>query len=202
MLIKSKTIKGIVFFLIILAGVGVFTIVSYDNLELSAYETVIALISLFTSLGALVSATFVVASYLQTNKAYIESQRPHLLIFVDNLKHQETDLPVSKINYLNITNNRFNDLTIMISVEAENRIYDLSYLFRSKMTMIGQDQRQRLFNPIEELDKLGLEVQKTARSGKGVKLKVKYKYSFNGAEDIVNAQEYLWDTETQQWSIC
>lgn len=198
----DKITGAIVSFLILLAAAGAWGIVYCDTLGLKPNEMVTALIAVIASLGALVSATFVVASYLQTNKAYIESQRPHLLILVKSLKHNESGQPVSRIHYDNITNNRFNDLTITVSVDAENRIYDLSHLFRSKMTMIGRDQRQRSFNPIEELTKLGLDLQGTARSGKEVKLRVGYKYTFNGVEDVVNAQEYRWDAGDQQWSIC
>lgn len=198
----DKITGAIVSFLILFAAAGAWGIVYCDTLGLKPNEMVTALIAVIASLGALVSATFVVASYLQTNKAYIESQRPHLLILVKSLKHNESGQPVSRIHYHNITNNRFNDLTITVSVDAENRTYDLSHLFRSKMTMIGRDQRQRSFNPIEELTKLGLDLQGTARSGKEVKLRVGYKYTFNGVEDVVNAQEYRWDAGDQQWSIC
>lgn len=198
----NKITGAIVIFLILLAAAGAWEIVYCDTLRLKPNEIVSALIAVIASLGALVSATFVVASYLQTNKAYIESQRPHLLIFIENLMHNDRSHPVSRINYKNITNNRFNDLTITISVDAENRTYDLSYLFRSKMTMIGQDQRQRSFNPIEELERQGLNLQQTAYSGKEVKLRVGYRYTFNDVEDVVNAQEYRWGAGDQQWHIC
>lgn len=198
----NKTTGAVVIFLILLAAAGAWAIVYCDTFGLKPNEIVSALIAVVASLGALVSATFLVASYLQTNKAYIESQRPHLLILVESLRHKDSGHPVSRIHYHNITNNRFNDLTVTVSVDSGNRTYDLSHLFRSNMTMIGQDRRQRSFKPIEELGKLGLDLQQTASSGKEVKLRIGYKYTFNGHEDVVNAQEYRWDADEKQWQIC
>lgn len=198
----TKVTVSIVVFLVLLAAVGAWAIVYCDSLELRPNEVVSSLIAVIASLGALVSATFVVASYLQTNKAYVESQRPHLWIWVESIKNNESSEPISRINYHNITNNRFNDLTISVRVESDNRTYDLSHLFRKRMVMIGQDRRQRSFKPVEELSKVGLDLQETSSSGKEVKLTVGYEYTFNGVVDIVNAQQYRWDAGGQRWEIC
>lgn len=198
----TKVTVSIVVFLVLLAAAGSWAIVYCDSLELKPNEVVSSLIAVIASLGALVSATFVVASYLQTNKAYVESQRPHLLILVESLKNSDSGEPISRIHYHNITNNRFKDLTISLKVESDNRTYDLSHLFRKCMTMIGQDRRQRSFKPVEELGKAGLNLQETSSSGKEVKLMVGYEYTFNGVVDIVNAQQYRWDASSQMWEIC
>ncbi len=198
----TKITASIVIFLVLLAAVGSWAIVYCDALELRPNEVVSSLIAVIASLGALISATFVVASYLQTNKAYVESQRPHLLILVESLKHNESGQPMSRILYHNITNNRFNDLTISVRIESDNKAYDLSHLFRKNMTMIGQDRRQRSFKPVEELSKAGLNLQETSSSGKEVKLMVGYEYTFNGVVDKVNAQQYRWNAGDQQWEIC
>jgi len=198
----TKATVSIVIFLTLLAAVGSWAIVYCDALELKPSEVVSSLIAVIASLGALVSATFVVASYLQTNKAYVESQRPHLLTLVESRKYDVSGEPLSIIHYHNITNNRFNDLTIHIKAESDNRVYDLSYLFRQNMAMIGQDRRQRSFKPVEELSKAGLNLQETSSSGKEVKLMVGYEYTFNGVVDKVNVQQYRWDAGTQLWEIC
>ena len=198
----TKVTISIVAFLVLLSAVGSWAIVYCDSLGLRPNEVVSSLIAVIASLGALVSATFVVASYLQTNKAYVESQRPHLLILVESLKNNESGEPLSRIHYHNITNNRFNDLTISVRVESDNKTYDLSHLFRKRMAMIGQDRRQRSFKPVKELSKAGLDLQETSTSGKEVKLMIGYEYTFNGIVDIVNAQQYRWDAGGQRWEIC
>jgi hypothetical protein len=200
--VMNRATVLIIIFLALLAAVGSWAIVYCDALELRSSEVVSSLIAVIATLGALISATFVVASYLQTNKAYVESQRPHLLTFVENKKYEESGEPLSIIHYHNITNNRFNDLTISVKVESGNRIYDLSYFFRKNMAMIGQDRRQRSFKPAEELIKAGLNLQETSSSGKEVKLIVGYGYTFNGVVDNVNAQQYRWDAIDQLWEIC
>lgn len=68
--------------------------------------------------------------------------------------------------------------------------------------MIGQDQRQFFFKPIEELNKISLDLQATSCSGIEVKLKVGYEYTFNGVVDVVDAQQYRWTATNQQWDIC
>lgn len=180
---------------------------SIGGLTLSDSEQVNAYIALSACLGALVSATFVVFSYLETNKAYVEAQRPHLLIQMASLKAKEdqtseTLIPMSSIHYRNISNNRFLDLTILVRVSARNRSFSLSDLFREKMTMIGQDTRQRTFNPTTELRSRGLELQQVATEGNEIQLTIDYKYTFNGIEDYVNAQVYRWDAKREEWTIC
>ena len=178
-----------------------------ENLNLTDAELISAYIAIAACLGAFVSATFVVFSYLQTNTAYIESQRPHLLVQVENLKAKENDssdtlLPMTRIHYRNITNNRFTDLTIIVRVIGANRTFDLSDLFRKQMTMIGLDSRQRTFNTFSELNSRGLSLQEVASAGNEVKLTIDYDYTFNNKHDHVKAQMYRWDTIRQKWEIC
>ena len=176
----------------IIASIFIFSAV------LSNKEIIDALVAVFASLGALISATFVIYSYLQTNKAFVEAQRPHLLIQV--VKDPKTGEIL--ILYRNITNNRFNDLTISLTVTAINLKFDLSYLFRKKMVMIGQDNRHRIFSPIEELKKHGLDLQEVASGGNEILLSVNYAYTFNSETDFVQAQKYKWDTKNEAWEIC
>ncbi len=136
-------------------------------------DKVFAYVGVITCLGALISAAFVVFSYIHTNGSFIESQRPHLLIFMQN-SFSQAGASMSTLQYHNITTNRFKDLTIHLRVKASNREYSLSELFRSKMTMIGLDQRQRTFDPLLELNNLGLNVENTVQQGNEVTLSVAY----------------------------
>lgn len=189
------------------AIVAIVVLYKSESLTLNDAEIVNALIAIAACLGAFVSATFVIFSYLQTNKAYIESQRPHMLIQIENLVANEKDstgnpVPMSRIHYRNITNNRFTDLSIEIVVTAQNRTISLSDLFRQNMVMIGHDSRVRTFNPCEELSKRGLELQEVASAGNEVLLKLNYEYTFVSERDIVEAQMYRWDSKKREWQIC
>ncbi|WP_282150722.1 hypothetical protein [Vibrio diabolicus] len=196
-----RSLKNIVILQIGIALFGAYLIIFSEHIALKDSEVVTALIALFGTFGALISATFVVASYMQTNKAYIESQRPHLLILVESLTEHGTGEPVSRIHYRNITNNRFTDLTITVVLAAENREVNLGHLFRANMTMIGQDQRQRSFKILDEATKLGLDINTTAMSGREVKLLIGYEYTFNNIKDHVSAQEYIWNANSSEWLI-
>jgi hypothetical protein len=203
----NKTPIAITVFLLLVAAIASAYISRFTILQLTDADLVNAHIAIAACLGAFVSATFVVFSFLQTNKAHIESHRPHLLLQIENLQARENDesgrlIPMSMIHYRNITNNRFNDLTIIVVVTAVNRRFDLSDMFRKEMTMIGLDARQRTFNPLVELRNRGLELQDVAGEGNEVQLTIDYRHTFNGEEDYVNAQSYRWDAKRQEWAIC
>lgn len=91
--------------------------------ELADSETIQAQIGTFATYGALVSAAFVVYGYLQTNSAFVESQRPQLYIRVESLRVQDdaiftqTDAAIL-MSYKNITANQFSDLTLAIRVDS------------------------------------------------------------------------------------
>ncbi len=196
-----RNLKYIVLVQIVIALFGIYLILFSEQITLNDSEVVTALIALLGTFGALISATFVVASYIQTNNAYIESQRPHLLVLVENLNERETGTPVSCINYHNITNNRFTDLTITVVLEAENREVNLGHLFRPNMTMIGKDQRQRSFKILDEAINRGLDIEGIATSGREVKLLIGYEYTFNNVKEHVDAQEYIWNANLSGWQI-
>ena len=66
-------------------------------LELKMSELISAEVALLGTLGALISANFVVYSHLQTNIAFRESQKPQLLIQVENYS-----TPISQTTFSNI----------------------------------------------------------------------------------------------------
>ncbi|CAH8189376.1 hypothetical protein C4G60_RS06455 [Vibrio parahaemolyticus] len=195
---KSPVIISL--FLIALALFGSYHVYNVSNDMLPTKDKVTAYITIVATLGALISAAFVVFTYIHTSAAYVESQRPHLLTFMQNSFNQHNQ-PMSTLQYHNVTQNRFNDLTIDIKVMAANRTYSLSELFRSNMAMIGYDQRQRTFDPIQELNNLGLNLQQVAGQGNEVSLEVSYSYTFNGVKDSVLAQMYRWNLARNEWEI-
>ncbi|OEE73658.1 hypothetical protein A1QQ_16975 [Vibrio ordalii FF-167] len=119
----------------------------------------------------------------------------------NSFNQNQHNQPRSTLQYRNVTQNRFNDLTIDIKVMAANRTYSLSELFRSNMAMIGYDQRQRTFDPIQELNNRGLNLQQVAGQGNEVSLEVSYSYTFNGVKDSVLAQMYRWNLARNEWEI-
>ncbi|MBS9995441.1 hypothetical protein J4H55_23500 [Vibrio alginolyticus] len=186
--------------LVALALWGGFYVHGTPNNVLSLKDKVSAYIAIVATLGALVSAAFVVFTYIATSNAFVEAQRPHLLAMMHNIFTQQNQ-PMSTLEYRNVTQNRFNDLTIDIKVLAANRTYSLSELFRPNMTMIGYDQRQRTFDPIQELNNLGLNLLQVAGQGNEVSLEVSYSYTFNGCKEHVLAQMYRWNLARNEWEI-
>jgi len=172
------------------------------SLDLDDAELVSSIVAIAASIGALVSATFVIFSYLQTNRAFIEAQRPQLLILVDNKYENGTNLPVSFIHYQNITHNKFDDLTIRLEFTVDGTKYSLDHLFRSDMTMIGQDRRQRNFKTYDELANVGVDMPTHESLGSRMELDITYEYTFDRKLDRVHAQKYEWNGNSKRWEIC
>jgi len=163
-------------------------------------------IALGATLGALISAAFVIWSFIQTNKAFIESKRPQLLIQVESVKLQSVGEPVSmipwtKIHYSNITDNKFDDLTIQVFVYCETTRINFNHLFRTSMSMIARDSRVRSFKTYDEIENRGFNLRQLANDNRDVFMNLQYEYSFNGARDLIDAQLYKWNKEQERWDI-
>lgn len=192
--------------LLLIVGATALWLPNSESIALTASELVQAEIALLATLGALVSATFVVYSYSQTNMAFLESKRPQLLVQVEsqNLRRSQEDpeiVPLSLIHYRNVTQNQFTALNIYITVESANRTVDISDLFKKNMVMIGYDSRIRRFKPLELLLERGMDITSLAESGSEVLMKIRYEYSFLKHNEIVTCQEYKWDPNLSQWII-
>ena len=163
-------------------------------------------IAIVASLGAAISATLVIYSYLRTNEAFVESRRPQLLLQVHNLHANVQDqpnqtIPMTRVFYRNITTNMFKDLTINVSVTTQNRTVSLNDLFTSNMMMVGTDERQRNFNTFQELGNRGLEIPNIAQQGNDVILDIGYSYTFNKEFDDIQVNSYRWDPASMEWHI-
>lgn len=174
--------------------------------ELTDSEAIQAQIGIFATYGALVSAAFVVYSYLQTNAAFVESQRPQLYIRVESLKVRDTASSTqtdaaTRIHYKNITANQFSDLTLGIRVEAQGQVFDLSDQFRPNMIMIGYDDRQKWFKTLESLKAKGCDLAALAPSAPDVFLKLSYSYTHAGEKKSIPCQDYKWDWKLEQWVL-
>lgn len=192
-------------FLVIAVGSAAIWLARAD-IGLKPSDIISAEIALLGTLGALISAAFVVYSYLQTNMAYRESQRPQLLVQIESqnlpASHEDPNIvPLSLVHYRNVTNNQFKDLNINLFVHASSRIVDISDLFKRNMVMIGHDSRIRSFRPDETILKRGLDIQGVSSAGNEVVLKIEYEYKFFNKTEKVECQEYKWEQKLQQWII-
>ena len=195
---KSPVVISLI--LICLGIISFFYVSAIPNNEINMKDKVSFYLSIVSCVGALVSAAFVVFTYISTSRAYVESQRPQLLLFLHNGLDDNGKL-LSILQYKNITSNKFTDLTIDLKVSAFNREYSLSELFRSKMTMIGGDERQRAFDHESELKSLGLELSTVSKQGHEITIDVSYSYSFNGSIETEHAQFYRWCIARSEWEI-
>ena len=176
------------------------------GLGLTNAELVENLILLATAAGAFVSTTFVVWSYVQTHSAFVLSQKPALLLFVNNLKVQRSPanpeiVHMTQVAYRNTTLNSFYDLTLKLSVTVSNRTIDLSDLFTPRMYMAGRDERQRQFVTVDELSSRGLDLNAVAERGNEAILSLRYEFTFLGHVEVITVQYYKWERDKQLWSL-
>ncbi len=192
--------------LLAVAGIACTYLLKSPQLTLTDAQLVSSLITLFACLGALISATFVVYSYLQTNRIFLLGQRPSLLIQVksEHLKptpQSESSAPFTFIHYTNTTSNEFADLIIFVKLKLPSREIDLSDLFKPKMFMAGHDQRHRRFETLSFLASRGVDINKETTSGNQVILSPSYTFTFNGKLEERKGPEYKWNSGIQHWEL-
>ena len=188
-----------------MTGLVAYCIIGTCNFVMNDAELVSNLISLFVCLGTLISATFIVYSYMQTNKAFMLSQKPFLLIQVVS-EHLQPDpqaqpIPFTIIHYTNTSQNEFVDLTIFVKIHVSNRVVDISDLFRTKMFMAAHDQRNRRFETLSFLSTRGLDINAETASGNQVILSTHYTFNFSNKLEMRQGPEYKWNSQIKHWEI-
>lgn len=196
----------ITIFIVILSILASSWVILSTTLQLNHAELINSLIAIFACMGGLISATFIVYSYIQTNKAFIHSQRPFLLIQVvckdlaPNPQSQ-TLVPYTFIHYINTSGNEFNDLTMVIKIRVGGREMDISDLFTPKMFMAARDRRHRKFDTLSFLSQRGIDINSEAIAGNPVILSTGYKFSFSNKPEVRKGPEYKWNPQIQHWEI-
>lgn len=185
----------IIITVILTLAVGLFCcyLIKSPSFNLTDYELVSSLISLFACLGAFISAVFLIYSSLIDSSAFLLSQKPSLLIQVLEI----TQDPQTCIMYRNTTKNEFNDLTIIVKLKFSGKEVDISDLFTPKMFMASEDSRTRRFETRTFLSQRGVEIDKEDQ----VRLTTHYTFTFNNKFEERNGPEYLWNSQTQTWDI-
>lgn len=198
-------LSSIIIILSCLIGLYIFS----DRVSLTDYEKLQSLLTLIIASAGIVSVIVVLYSYIQTNLAFISSQRPSLLVQVQSLHLKNPNnpndpnelKPHTRIHYANITNNSFFDLTFHIRVYTDYKSVNLSDLFRENMNMPGKDTRQRNFDTIYELDAKGFDIVHEVQQGNLIKLEIAYSYTFLGNVERILSQEYKWNDNRKEWEI-
>lgn len=188
--------------LIIIAASATAYLIKSTSLFLNDAQLVSSLIALFGCLGALISATFVVYIYIQTNRVFLIGQKPFLLIQIQSKKLQTNPhgvVSVTSINFTNTSQNEFNDLTLYVKLQVRNRKWDISDLFTPNMFMAAQDRKQKNFKTLPYLSKRGLNINKATAFGYQVLLSTYYTFTFNNKLEDRQGPEYKWNSRKQLW---
>lgn len=161
--------------------------------DLSLHNRIGTIIQTWACVAASISASFVIHSYVLTNRSFIDSRRPALLLQVVG------GFPTTQVHYENRSVNPFRDLTIKMKLNANGTIIDLSDLFSSKMYVAPWDARDRRFDTKQEFFKHGINIDAATIANERIILSLEYEYMFNGRIEIVKVQSYALGNNG--WSI-
>lgn len=192
--------------LIIIAASATAYLIKSTSLSLNDAQLVSSLIALFGCLGALISATFVVYIYIQTNRVFLIGQKPCLLIQIQNKKlqtnpQQKGVVSVTSITITNTSQNEFNDLTLYVNLQVWKKKLDISDLFTPNMFIAAQDRRQMNFKTLSYLSKRGMEIKQATVNGYSVILSTHYTFTFNNKLEERQGPDYKWNSQKELWSL-
>ena len=188
----------IITILLIILGVGVTMVIQTKFRNLTGNDKIRHWLSLWALMVASVSAVFVISSYQQTNKAFILSQKPSLLIQMRNGADIGLHEDLTQIYYENTSDAAFEDLNIKLTIITSTTTIDFSDLFsNNNMYMASKGYRELLFKTKEEFLKEGINLDEVD----GVILNVGYEFHFLGKLIPIDAQEYKWKKEENRWNI-
>jgi hypothetical protein len=180
-------------------------ILTYPGLALTDSELIQSIIGVVATGGALISAAFVIPAYIQNLRTFYEAHRPQLLVQVENrhktVPEHPSPIPETIIHYRNISSNQFNDLTLRIYVKTIDEEINISDLFSPNMTMPGQDQRQKHFEPVPYLNERGFYLNTEIAGSPPSELHIEYQYHYAGRFQRIRAQIYVWNVKEQIWEI-
>lgn len=189
--------KMIITIALIIIGIGVTLFVLNTKIK---SDIVSNIIQIWMCVAALISVVFVISSYIQTNQAFIASQRPHLLLIARGGPNQNNPaMHMTQIHYENKSNNPFYDLNILVRVSTQNTLVDLGNLFSPNMYMAVHDVRDRNFDTRLELSQRGFDIGAAVRANQTIILSLVYTFLFNNKKESIKVQEYIW--QNGNWSI-
>ena len=173
--------------------------------ELSLNEKLTLIIYIFTAIGGLISAVFVVYGYFVNLNVFKESQKPKILVQVHNGSCITDESGIQKevhqtiIRYANLSNNECRSLAVTASLVSEHETISIPRLFSPVMNLSSGDDRCRNIPTLKYLKDNGIE-QAVIDKLYNYKLRVSYNYKLMG--EITSSDfDYSWDNQSHEWKI-
>ena len=198
---KIPIVITILFFVI-----GILGNIYLAHLSFLNNDVVSNIIQMWACIAAVISATFVIYSYWITNQAFALSQKPRLRVAVVDVYPTDTKtgqkVHCTRINYENVSDNAFEDLTIKINLICDGKNINLENLFEPKMYMAPRDSRDRYFSTKNDIqEKSGFDFGEAETKNKEIVLSVAHEFTFCGKKEFIRMQNYIWEKDKQRWSI-
>ena len=160
-------------------------------------------ISSWAAAGALISVVFVVYGYLMSLAAFVESQKPKLLVFVDNGNVHNIDTNAvehqTRINYRNIGSIECSNLNLYAKLVSDSEEIEIPRLFSRPINLQVGDSRTRDFPTISYFRSNGID-QAVINNMHRYELVIGY--SVQGPGEVIERNyEYEWNPQVERWNI-
>lgn len=172
-----------------------------QNLENKDFLALI--ISTVGTVGALISAVFLIYGYLVSLSAFKESQKPKILLQVHNrwitLDTSDQSVHETVIVYSNVSSNECKGLILHACIINDREVFNIPRLFSCPMNVPPNDSRTRDFPTKTYLSENGIDKSVIDNLDK-YKLRVEYSFSTMG-EVVDSFYDYTWDPAREKWNI-
>jgi hypothetical protein len=187
----------------ILAVFATVAVIFVANQSFDLVDKTTIVVYIFTALGGLVSAVFVVYGYFVNLSVFKESQKPKLLLQVHNARRilEETSENVHQtvLHYANLSQNECRGLNLELSLVRDSEVIKIPRLFSNSMNMGPNDSRTRDFPTLVYFRENGIPEAVIKRLDK-YKLRASYSYTLMG-EEVSSHYDYAWNPEKEWWGI-
>lgn len=187
----------------ILVVVATTAVVWVANQSFEPADRTAIVVYIFTALGGLVSAVFVVYGYFVNLAVFKESQKPKLLLQVHNdrriLEETSENVHQTIVQYANFSQNECRGLNLDLSLVGDSEVIKIPRLFSDSMNMGPNDSRTRDFPTLVYFRENGIP-EAVIKNLKKYKLRASYSYALMG-EEVSSYYDYAWDPKKEWWGI-
>lgn len=192
-----------IIFSVILIVVATMAVIFVADQSFDLTDKTTIVVYIVTALGSLISAVFFVYGYFVNLSVFKESQKPILLLRVNNdrkiLEETSENVHQTVIDYANLSQNECRGLNIDLSLVRNSETIKIPRLFSNPMDMGPNDHRCRDFPTLVYFRENGIP-EAVIKNLDKYKLKASYSYTFMG-EEVTSHYYYIWDSKKEWWNI-
>ncbi len=190
---------------ILLAAIALAVTIWVTDQDIDLANKITITTYIFTASGGLISAVFLIYGYFINLSVFRESQKPRLLLQINNdrrileIEKTKKDVHQTIVRYANLSQNECRGLNLKLSLMRDNEVIEIPRLFSPDMNMGPNDSRTRDFPTLSYLSMHGIP-EAVVQNLNQYTLRASYSYKLMD-EEISSHYDYKWDQKKERWSI-